>query len=357
MVIPNDIDQLILDSVEGLLNQEGEQRLSEWIESSPANRAYFARSCALWELSASTKNKEHFSAAKAWKKFNFRTSANMQIRKIALQFIRYAAVLAIGLLSGYFILNTELGKEDKQQFIYTEAPLGNLSKVILPDGSNVWLNAGSIIKYSSDFNKKDRKLFLSGEAFFEVETNKAKPFVVIASGIKVVATGTTFNVKAYSEERLIQATLAEGIITANTIDASKNDDIKLLPRQQLTIFKETISADSTNDDPFSHTETTPRIKKVEIKSDVQTQNFTSWKDENWIIANEKLGQLAVKLERRYNVKFHFENELVRNYRYSGTLKDETLDQVIAAIKITTPVNYKISGKNVTISYNKDFFKK
>lgn len=357
MSTKKDIDLLIYDSISGIISKEDEIILSDWINESAANKEHFIKTCAIWDISGSLVDTKQFNSVKGWKRFSNLVNPRFRVREISIRLGQIAAILLVGLMMGYFLLQLNLNHQ-ANSYIVNQAPLGSQSKVILPDGSNVWINAGSSIKYRSDFNQKERRLLLSGEAYFDVETNKKKPFIVIASGVCVEATGTNFNVRAYTEEDFIEATLEEGIVSVNTLGAKNKDNIVLEPNQNLTVYKEQTLVDEKNpgNDPFRYTEVAPKIRRVEIKSDISVELYTSWKDGKLIINSEKLGQLAMKLERIYDVKFHFENELVQNYKYTGILEDVTLEQVISAIEIAAPVKHKIKGKDVYISYNPAYFK-
>jgi hypothetical protein len=91
-----------------------------------------------------------------------------------------------------------------------------------------------------------------------------------------------------------------------------------------------------------------KIPKLEIEKEVQPEPIISWKEKRWVINNEKLGNLAVKLERRYDVNFIFDNELLKEYSFGGTLEDETLEQIMEAISFSSPIKYVIEGKTVYI---------
>src|ERR1035437_369141 len=138
-------------------------------------------------------------------------------------------VIYMYLTSGGAILNTS-----PLNFCEIKAPLGAKADIILPDGSHVLLNAGSTIKYYSDFNIKNRNLLLEGEAYFKVTKNKRIPLIVRASNINIRAVGTEFNVKAYKNERLVETTLVEGVveISKGGDKVDKGDKISLTPNQK-----------------------------------------------------------------------------------------------------------------------------
>ncbi len=276
------------------------------------------------------------------KKTIIRHEKKERARTISLSFSRIAALLLLSFLFGgtltYFTgwLQTE---EPESSWFEVVAPLGAKSQVILPDSSMIWLNAGSKLKYSSQFNKTERKLKLEGEGYFKVARNKALPFIVNAWGFLVEAVGTEFNIKAYQEESTIETVLVEGKVKLDHLDEDIADDTFLNPRNKATFYKSGFS-------PLAHHE------RLIITPDVDFWPLISWKDGRYIFNKELLKDLAVKLGRRYDYSFQFESDEIKNYRFSGTLKDETLEQVMDVIRFSSPISYKIQGKTVTIK--KDF---
>lgn len=278
---------------------------------------------------------------------------------------RVAAILVIAFVSGgalsYFLFKAE--PEIISAYTVIRAPLGAKSEVILPDGSQVWINAGSSIKYDNNFNKTTRNILLDGEAYFKVAKNKKVPFIVNTADIDIVAVGTEFNVKAYADEDLIETTLVEGKVAIKGDENSKNKDIKqvMLESQQKAVYvrndkqvkivsKKSKEIVSKEDAQLSH-------GIVYIAKRIDPLPIIAWKDSKLIIRGEELSDLAVKLERKYNVNISFDSNAIMKYRFSGTLEDETLTQVLDVIKLTSPIDYKLEGKEVTIYENSSMLKK
>ncbi len=358
----NDIDNLILDHLDGRLSKESEKELRSWISRSPANQEYLAKTCALWELSTLTQKEISFDVQKNWNRISPRIKPKNQMRKLVMRWAGIAAVFVLAFVSSYltFRYTDNSGLQQTDSFIINEAPMGNMSKVTLPDGSEIWLNAGSKIKYASSFNENDRYINLKGEAYFHVSSNQEKPFVVNAQGVEVRATGTRFNVKAYEDEGVIETTLVEGIVTIKQTNNAGNKEVLLKPNQKLTIYKKSIEKPLASNldlkdrgaDDFVYVPLA--IRKIELASDVETPVYTSWKDNDWIIRNEKLELLAVRLGRRYDVSIQLLDDKVKSYSYTGTLKDETLEQVLEVISQSSPIKYKLEKKKVSLWYNQAY---
>ena len=364
MTINADIDLLIIDYVQGILTEDQEDELKSWVESSAENEAYFAKTIALLELSGSLDHHKKFNTEKDWNKLIRRIDPRRRIRLLLRESGKIAAVFIFAFLLGY--LTVQLTSREKQNltagYIVTEVPYGNKSVVTLPDGSRVWINAGSKIRYPADFNERTRMVALEGEAFFDVVTDEKKPFYVEAFGLKVKATGTQFNVRAYKDEEFIETTLVEGVISINHIKKSHEKVLVLQPNQKLTVYKDQIRTElnPNNDDEKSQepafSSLPLKIKKVELSSDIKTDIYTSWKDKEWIIYKEKFSVLAKKLERRYDVRIHINDLALYEFTYSGTLKDENLKEVLEVLSFTSPIEYKLDNKNVYVWYNHHFHK-
>ena len=277
-------------------------------------------------------------------------------------FVRFALVAVIVILAAvctYLVLTRTRSVAD-DTFCEIVVPYGGRSSLVLPDGSKIWLNAGSRFKYLRTFDVKSREVYLDGEAFFTVEKSR-HPFVVHTSHLDIVALGTAFNVKSYSEDENIETTLVEGKIQIERKESDR--PLYLNPRQKLTYHKTTDQFREKS--PASVSQPQEIIvaarqeeivvsQNIAIEADVNTDLSTSWKDGKLIINNEPLEELIKKLERKYDIVFQFDSEALKTYSYSGTLRDFPLEQILKALELTSPITYSIAEKTVTLSYNKHF---
>ena len=269
--------------------------------------------------------------------------------------LRAAAVLVLALItSGIFYMRM---KQDllAQQWHSITTPFGAKSKITLPDSTTIWLNAGSSLKYSNEFGTKSREVHLSGEAFFDVFNNPSLLFHVKTSELTIKSYGTAFNVKSYPEEGTIETTLIEGSIgiTRSSIEYAKKDEVMLEPNQRVVFYRKTKSMEPTQAE--SETENTPLPSTAKpgeqkttylISKGIDAKEFTSWKDGTIFISSETLVDLAVKLERKYNVKIYFESEALKTLRFTGSLENETVEQVIQAIGISAHIDYEIEDRDI-----------
>ncbi|NJO68595.1 MAG: FecR family protein [Bacteroidetes bacterium] len=355
----------IAEFLKGELSLDEERLLQDWINKDIKHLHYFEEYRNLW-LGSVTFGLYETDAGQKWEMFNFRlnqqfnksTANNSNLFFIpSMKRIAYiAAVLIVGMVTGILVYTLLINTNNKNSDEICEmvTPLGAKSQILLPDGTMVWLNAGSKLSYKKSFNNKDRMVSLEGEAFFKVKSNKRKPFVVQTSRLNVKALGTTFNVKAYPEDKSVTAILIEGVIQVNGSTASSRSfNFTLKPSQSITVDENHVcSAGTKIEEPKrSKGEPVPAIKAlasegVLINSIPNTEKYTSWKDSHWIIEAENLENLAVLFGRKYNVDIHIKSENLKQYRFTGTIRNETLEQVLEILKLTTPLKYKVGKGEV-----------
>jgi ferric-dicitrate binding protein FerR (iron transport regulator) len=281
---------------------------------------------------------------------------NSRIINLRMNLLRIAAILVLAFILGGTLSYLLFRSDSKANPTFCEitTPLGSTSEIVLPDNSHVWLNAGSKIRYSTSFNQNNRLLYLEGEGYFKVAKNKAIPFIVNAYGFEVKAVGTEFNIKAYNEDPTIETTMVEGKITLQHSKENILSGISLIANQKATFYKsqETLTVevvkkiekqkDEVNYMPEHRLVITPMLNPIPV---------VSWKENQLIIERKQLCELAEILKRKYNFNFEFKSEDIKRFSFSGTLEDETLQQVMDVIKISSPIDYEIVGKTVIIERN------
>lgn len=270
------------------------------------------------------------------------------LKKSIFRIIRTAAVwvalVSLGSFTTWLMLKEKPASTNPYCTIQT--PLGSKMRMELQDGTVVWLNAGSSLKYPVNFSDKQRDVYLSGEAFFNVASNKDWPFVVHTNELNVKAVGTSFNVKAYPNEKSVTTTLVEGIVKLENVE--KKFSYTLKPKQELVFLKdksnpEPASGNVNNSEiPDKQESTISQVENAVIKDEVNTEATVSWKDKRWIIQGETVDKLAVMLERRYNIKINILSEELGSFKFSGTIENETIEQVMDYLRYTVPVKYTLN---------------
>ncbi len=368
-------DQLLVNYLTGEATEKERVSAINWIKESPENSRYFEEFKQVYLASKTVQATDPDLTAVSWEKVKLKhykelaskvqeENSTGKIRFIR-DILRYAAFIALAVSIGYtgfrFFKNEVFNASDEIWNI-VEAPYGSRTNLILADGSKVWLNAGSNLKYSSYFGQKNRKVFLDGEAYFDIARDTSSQFVVSTSHLDIKVYGTEFNVKAYSSEDNIQTTLVNGSITleGKIISEHGKRSVTLEPNQTATFYISERKRNVTSEDQEKEVTTPiPRInpRKAEnlvITPDINTVVYTSWKDPLWVFESESLLSLATKFERRFNIKFVFESKNLKTYKFNGILKDETLEQVLNVLKLTVPIDYRIENNSVILSENNYF---
>ena len=255
---------------------------------------------------------------------------------------RAAAVILLltGLAWGW---NTVFNnKQADEQHVYNEiiVPIGEKSQIILSDGSHVWINSGSHFKYPVNFSNDKRDVILEGEAYFDVTNRRGTKFVVNTHDVRIEVLGTAFNVKSYPEDKKTQTTVVRGLVSVES-KISKDAPILIHPDQMATIHEEP---------RISTPDITTSAKNLVITNKVNTAVITSWKDQLLVFADETFEDIAVKMERWYNVKISIDDNELKQARYTGKfVHNETIYEVLEAIKITTPIKYSVTEAGITIT--------
>ncbi len=367
--LSNEIYELITGFLVNELNDDQLVCLNKWLEEDELHLDEFNRIRSTWILYQHETGKKNFDVSSNWKKLEKKITVGTVKgrKKIMLRFtpLKYAASLLLCFVSGTILSAILLHKQPAEPIAMNavttiNVPLGSKNNVILPDGSTAWLNAGSTISYPADFGVEKRDLQLIGEAFFDVASDSLKPFNVNTDGMTVQALGTRFNVKAYPEDNTMTATLEEGIVNVlirTSPERTTPQTVKLKPNEQLVIQKSQEEHDQTKDHQRqtaaqSVQSQLPAIKEITVFPNVKTILSTSWKDEKWIIDDEPLPTFVTDLERRYNLNIRFTSKELENYKFSGTIENETVEQILTALTIAAPVEYSFNKNNVLLSLNK-----
>ncbi|NJO69679.1 MAG: FecR family protein [Bacteroidetes bacterium] len=266
-------------------------------------------------------------------------------------------------MAGYYL---NPGSDQSAKLCQITTPKGSKAYVELADGTKVWLNAESSLKYPENFDSEGRNVYLEGEGYFEVAKDKNRPFIVHTSQIDIKALGTVFNVKSYTSEDIIQTTLVEGsvVIEKRNLNRSENTSASagksatyMKPNQQVTFYKTTSVIDITSktsviksSDQYVVSKSEKIVKKDSLLIDkkVDIKLFTAWKDNRLVFDNEPFESLSVKLERRFNMKFSFMDDEIRSFRFTGQFNEISMEQLLEALQFASPFHYVINKSEVFI---------
>ncbi|PKP33772.1 MAG: hypothetical protein CVU00_09865 [Bacteroidetes bacterium HGW-Bacteroidetes-17] len=221
--------------------------------------------------------------------------------------------------------NNKAITQQEIQFNTLITPKSKVFNVTLSDGTKVWLNASSAIKYPTQFSADIRKVYLTGEAYFEVTTDKSRPFIVSTNDMEIEVFGTSFNVMAYPNDNSVETTLVEGSVK---VKASKYN-LVLEPGAQAKFDKTLDNLQETK---------------------VNTELYTSWKVGKYIFEYENLQNVMTKLSRWYDAEITFLNTNAENLHFSGTLyKYNDIKQTLHIIELATNVKFEIIENTVLVS--------
>lgn len=319
------MQELAFAYFDGKISKADEKKLFEFIQKEEQNYQQFKD----WERAWMLSEKEDLRTAREWESLQCRIrtheAVNPMISKSGSDLWRWAVAIAamFVLIAGgtWVVLNTTTFM-NKAQYIVFEAPYGEKSKMTFPDGTVVWLNAGSSLKYSNKYNTDDRVVELEGEGYFEVAKKKKIPFVVHTRGYDVVVKGTKFNVTAYPEDSNITTTLMEGAVEL----LKEKQHIAMKPGESVTL--------NVVSGKFTLTKVNPDVSKAWSENRIEYDNIS-------------LRELAAKLSRQYDVKIHLLTEEVGDKRFSISLRNqETIGEVMSALKEIIPI--QVERKNMDI---------
>ena len=358
-----EMENLILRYLSGGVSDREAHQLEVWLQEKEKNRQLFSLHKKIWLSSSILARYDADKIKKDRKKvdlkihnYELQRSLDRATRRIKTFAYAASATLLLGVISVLYLLHhatsaqqhlTSLGGE-------IEVPYGSKSLITLPDGSKVWVNAGSKITYPADFGLTSRNVYLTGEAYFDVAKMEEIPFFVNTDVMKIKVYGTAFNVKAYKDDDLVETTLDHGAISIfhnNTPDR----EISVEPKQKITIRR------NTQKNPISSSTSTSAITTLSAKTenlDIQelknTEVITAWKDNRLVFEQEPLWSLAKQLERRYNVQIRFSDEKIKEIRHTAVIKEMPIDQILEAISMTSPISYQIKGTEVILSENNQY---
>lgn len=231
---------------------------------------------------------------------------------------------------------------------------GSRTEIVLPDGTRVWLNAGSKLTYDKTFGETVRNVNLNGEAYFDVVHNAAKPFVIHTKAMDIKVLGTEFNVKSYPDENTTEASLIRGSIEV-TLKDKRAEKIVMKPNEKLVV----------SNDPDNEFKVLTPTKKLLKHSDPiislghlnyfsldSTILETSWVNNRLVFEDESFEQVAARMARWYGVSFEFDNAGIQKLRFTGNFKNESVEDALKAMQITADFSFRISpDKHIIITKN------
>jgi ferric-dicitrate binding protein FerR (iron transport regulator) len=249
-----------------------------------------------------------------------------------------AACVAFGILS-FFCWKSFTGNNATKTY-QIAAPRGGISKIILPDGSKVWLNAGSEIFYGTNYGNKYREIRLTGEAFFDVVKDSEHPFIVNTTTMQIKVLGTAFNVRSYANDNTSETSLIRGRIELTPV-SNPDHKIILKPSEKLTLPNNKAGDNGENN-------TLITLSSLHHEQNDSLPAEAQWLENKLVFDDEYFDEVAKKMERWYNVSISFKNEQLKQKKFSGKFTKESLATALEALKATSNFNFLIDNDKVVI---------
>lgn len=314
-----EINILIVKHFEGEITSNEASILHEWRASSEENKVHFDQMSRLWNTSFHSFSPQDLDVASAEEKVLKRIRPTKSIYRNLLSWgQKIASVLFIPLavLSAYLLIqqNDATPLETTSHEVF--AMPGTRSKINLPDGSEVWLNSNSYMRYDTPFESGIREVMLSGEAFFSVNADKNNPFIITFEDMEVMVTGTELNVESYANDSINIVTLVNGKASILIAD---HKEITLLPNQQFIVDTRTNEYGLISKDAMS---------------------YTRWKDGVLIFREETLKDVFKRVGRTFHVEIDIMAPSLAEHLYRATFTDESLDQILDLISQSAPIHYE-----------------
>jgi ferric-dicitrate binding protein FerR (iron transport regulator) len=329
---PEPIRDIITRFLEGDASGDEVAILQAWLEENKTNRQYFDEVNNAFQVSVTLSRFNQQKIDTAWNALAQRMDQEKKRGRIFSFFtiphfsaLRIAASVFLVAVSCYLIvpLLSKDAMTSKNATLVRNAE-GSNTRILLPDGSLVWLNTNSTLEYPPSFGNSSRIVTLKGEAFFDV-TKGRTPFIVQTERLQVLVMGTRFNVQAYKNDPDLKTTLEEGKIELRI----KGEDQSYLmkPGDQITL--------------------NTGINKITLKK-VNPANFTAWKEDVLVFDNTELGEIAAKLENRFKVKLSVDSTLARRERLTMTLEHESLEEVLELIRLSSHLKIKTKDHEIIL---------
>ena len=354
----NELDELELFLIKNPMENYSMEILNDLWKSDTATNSHYAENKykeLVLRMQSMGIDKGRFTAEEEM----IKSSAQPKIKKSKKWFFAIGAGLVATV--AIFLLITNAAKENTipKNGIVAEREIktqfGSKTSKVLPDGTKVWLNSGSKLSYSGTFKGPKREVYLEGEAYFDVTKDAAHPFIVHTSAIDIRVLGTAFNVKAYNNEPTIEATLIHGLIEVTKLNKPNEPKVILKPHEKLIFDR--FADKIVNEKAAQGIVNQQKIAKpVLIITQVAKNNIadsaiieTSWVYNRLSFEDEKFGDIAVKMERWFNVKITINNEKIKGYKLTGSFEDETVEEALKELQYLVSFSYKITGRNIEIN--------
>lgn len=352
--------QLLALKMSGEASGEELQELQQFLVDNPEAEYFFQVFSEYWTLEPRDDEDDiqeeiHFQQilAIAEKSNNAGESASLPAEParaplITLKRFLVAASILVVITASYFLL-TKQNNEPQARIALNEveAARGIRSFLSLPDGTRVYLNSDSKLEYLGNFNDSVREVTLTGEAYFDVVKDKTRPFIVHAGELDVRVLGTSFNVKNYPSDSVIEATLIHGLIEVSNKQQPTSPKVLLHPHEKLVYTRN--NTVKTSEDLLAALHNPILVTPLPRNLSDSAIHETSWVYNKLIFDGERFAEIAERLERWYNVKIELKDEEIANTPIHFKIENESIEEVLKALQYIEKFNYKIHDNEIEIT--------
>ena len=300
--------ELLHKFFDGQTTKEEEESIKVWLNSSPENKKYFLEERKMYDaIILNGEEQTDKSSINYKERDSYSSLPRPRITVYFREFMKVAAIIAIAVLGSWFFFSQNNNNSNVMAEQTISVPAGQRLNITLPDGTNVWLNAKTTIRYPISFNAKERLVILDGQAYFDVAKNEKVPFIVKSPRGTVQALGTKFDVLDYSDSNVYETMLMEGRVKVNLTN-NPDQEVILTPDKKTFLDKE-------------------RLETIEVHD----LSAYQWKDGLISFKNESFGNIMRSFEKTYDVKIVIENENIENRAFTG--KFRAIDGIEYALRV------------------------
>ena len=327
------IEDLIIAYLSGNISDEDNQMLKAWLSKDPANRTILRRCREIWMTTQAEHQATNYDWKAGFEKFCLRKEQQQQQTRSQRNYrlaklLRYAALLVFAVSVAAVICYRQGSQSWKGQLADVEmnVPMGSTLSLRLPDGTQVSLNGGSTLSYPQSFGLKDRKVNLTGEAYFAIVHHTDQPIEILTSKMTVRDIGTKLNITNYPEDNQAKVVIDEGSVELKTGNDTQTSII--VAGQEAIIDKQS-----------------GRISIVSKQYD-----GNAWSKGELIFHNTTVADIAKRLERTYNIDISIHHPATANKRFYGTFstREQSYTDILQALKETGTLKYTIRGRHIDI---------
>lgn len=330
--------QLFSRYFSGLASDSEKSKIENWRKKTKENEKYFQQAKKIWDNAGKTQFKPKPDVEKALRSVHQQIDITDSIskagkkaskRKITHYLLRVAAVLL--LLVGMFFIYQNI-KDLRNMEMQTEISADNKTELILADGTHIWLNKFSKLDYPENFSDTIRKVYLSGEAYFEVSENPEKPFVIETENSLTRVLGTAFNLRANPAEKQEILVLTEGKVLFAGKKSKQQKKLKVKAGEKVILKKE---------------------NEEIVKKAIDNKNYMAWKTGRLEFRNQKLSSVVATLSDYYETKIEIGDSALKQQTLTATYKNNSLDEVLEVLKISLSLKVLKKERKIVLQRTSD----